>query len=82
MSDKQATSDVRNPLAWRALMEIFLGQLAFTPDAFWKLSLPEVDAALVGKFGARAPRPTRDGLDAMMQRFPDQEPNIEDISRG
>ncbi|MEO0618823.1 MAG: phage tail assembly chaperone [Pseudomonadota bacterium] len=78
MSERKTELRGRDALAWRELMEIFLGQLGFTPDAFWKLSLREVDAALVGRFGARVPHPTRNGLDALMQQFPDKE----DFSHG
>ena len=54
-------------------MEIGLGVLGLAPAVFWALTPKEFDAALSGRFGARASRAplSRLELDALMQLFPD-----------
>jgi uncharacterized phage protein (TIGR02216 family) len=54
---------------WASVIRFGLGHLRLTPDAFWRLSLPEL-TALIG--GAGAPQTaTRRGLEALMAQFPD-----------
>ncbi|AKI01213.1 phage conserved hypothetical protein [Hoeflea sp. IMCC20628] len=54
---------------WASVIRFGLGHLRLTPDAFWRLSLPEL-TALIG--GADAPHTaTRRGLEALMAQFPD-----------
>jgi uncharacterized phage protein (TIGR02216 family) len=49
-----------------------LGVLGLSPDAFWRMTVKELEAALRGRFGpALGAPPTRGDLAAMMQRFPD-----------
>lgn len=54
-------------------MAIGFGLLGLEPRAFWSLTLPELDAAVRGRFGAaRAERPpSRREIDQLTQRFPD-----------
>ena len=50
-----------------------LGHLGLTPDAFWRLTLRELDAALRGHYGlgpATAPL-SRTSLTSLMLDFPD-----------
>ncbi len=50
-----------------------LGQLKLTPDAFWALTLRELNAALRGRVGltvSSAP-PTRHEMQDLMRSFPD-----------
>ncbi|WP_072392077.1 phage tail assembly chaperone [Hyphomicrobium sp. CS1GBMeth3] len=54
-------------------MAIGFGVLGLEPRAFWSLTLPELDAAVRGRFGGvHAERPpSRRELDALRARFPD-----------
>ncbi|MCW2307890.1 putative phage protein (TIGR02216 family) [Rhodobium gokarnense] len=65
-------------------MRAGLGRLKLAPDAFWRLTLPELAAALEGAFGT-APEglapPGRARLQRLMTLFPDtpaQEPAPKD----
>ena len=54
---------------WASVIGFGLGHLRLTPDAFWRLGLPELHALL----GA-SPRPatsTRQELEELMALFPD-----------
>ncbi|MCB1491907.1 MAG: phage tail assembly chaperone [Rhodobiaceae bacterium] len=53
-------------------MALGLGVLRLSPEAFWAMTPRELEAALGGATG-RAFRavPSRQDLDALMQRFPD-----------
>lgn len=57
-------------------MALGLGALGLSPHVFWMLTLPELNAAIAGRFG-KAPdmtdAPSRLDLDDMMRRFPDVE---------
>ncbi|MEP3438531.1 MAG: rcc01693 family protein [Hoeflea sp.] len=54
---------------WASVIRFGLSRLRLTPEAFWRLSLPELNA-LIGADDAPA-MATRQGLEALMQRFPD-----------
>jgi uncharacterized phage protein (TIGR02216 family) len=59
-----------NETWWRAVMHDCLGKRGIAPDAFWKMSLPELDAVLVpGAVGSSVPG--RSQLVELMDRFPD-----------
>jgi uncharacterized phage protein (TIGR02216 family) len=55
-------------------MEIGLGVLGLTPLAFWSLTPRELQAALRGRLGLVGENLafSRNDLDALMQRFPDE----------
>jgi uncharacterized phage protein (TIGR02216 family) len=55
-------------------MQIGLGVLGLTPIAFWSLTPRELQAALRGRLGFVAENLafSRNDLDALMQRFPDE----------
>ena len=54
---------------WASVIRFGLGHLRLAPDAFWRLSLPELNA-LIG--ATEAPLfATRHGLQALMAQFPD-----------
>lgn len=54
---------------WASVLCFGLGHLRLSPEVFWRLSLPELNA-LTG--AADAPSlTTRHGLHALMARFPD-----------
>lgn len=54
-------------------MAFGLGILRLAPDAFWRLSPRELEAALIGHFGpsAGAACLDREVLHALMQSYPD-----------
>tara|TARA_R110002012_G_scaffold57941_11_gene150045 strand:+ start:59920 stop:60162 length:243 start_codon:yes stop_codon:yes gene_type:complete len=54
---------------WAAALRFGLGHLRLTPDAFWRLSLPEL-RALIGTSEMPATS-TRQGLEELMALFPD-----------
>ena len=54
---------------WASVIRFGLGHLRLSPDAFWRLSLPEL-TALIGAPYAPA-MATRHGLEALMALFPD-----------
>ena len=57
---------------WTRAMEIGFGHLRLSPDAFWRMTLPELAAAARALgFGADAGGITRAELQALMQTFPD-----------
>ena len=60
-------------LPWPALMAARLGKLKLSPEMFWNMTLPELDAALRGAFGPGIGHdaPERVDLRALMSRFPD-----------
>jgi uncharacterized phage protein (TIGR02216 family) len=60
---------------WASVLRFGLGHLRLTPDAFWRLSLPEL-TALTGGTDA-PPIATRQGLEALMALFPDAGHNKE-----
>lgn len=55
-------------------MAIGLGVLGYDPKTFWSLTPSELDAALIGRFGARAfgAALTQSDLGRLMQQFPDK----------
>lgn len=54
---------------WASVLRFGLGHLRLTPDAFWRLSLPEL-RALTGTTEMQATS-TRHGLEQLMAQFPD-----------
>jgi len=53
-------------------MEAGLGTLRLAPSVFWTMTPRELEAALRGAFGARAPRPmSRTDFAALMALYPD-----------
>lgn len=54
---------------WASVLRFGLGHLRLTPDAFWRLSLPELKALLAtNEMPATS---TRQGLEELMALFPD-----------
>ena len=63
------TEPERTFFPWASVLRFGLGHLRLIPDAFWRLSLPEL-IALTG--GTELPATaTRQGLEALMALFPD-----------
>ncbi|MEL6289402.1 MAG: phage tail assembly chaperone [Pseudomonadota bacterium] len=62
-------------LPWPRLMELGFGVLGLSSDAFWSMTLPELDAALAGKLGRSVGAPRRGDLAALMRQFPDAADN-------
>lgn len=59
----------RTLFPWASVIRFGLGHLRLPPDAFWRLSLPEL-AALMD--AGQTPQPaTRRDLQALMALFPD-----------
>lgn len=54
-------------------MAIGFGVLRLEPRAFWSMTLPELDAAVRGRFGAAGAErpPSRREFESLTQRFPD-----------
>ncbi|MCJ8240274.1 rcc01693 family protein [Peteryoungia algae] len=57
------------PFPWDAAMTLGLSRLRLSPEAFWRLSLPEL-SAMAGAFGQPAGL-SRGDVAALMRRFPD-----------
>ena len=53
------------------MIGVALGVLRLSPDAFWRMTLKELEAAIAGRFGPRAPPLARADLEALIQQFPD-----------
>lgn len=62
------------PFPWSAVLHFGLGLLRLSPEVFWALSLREL-AALGGAMRV-IPALDRDGLSALMRRWPDQEKQV------
>ena len=61
-------------LPFHQLMAAGMGALGWTPDAFWRATPDELDAALEGRFGRRRRTPVaRAEFEALKARFPDQD---------
>jgi uncharacterized phage protein (TIGR02216 family) len=62
---------VSEPLAWDAVMGFGFGVLRLSPDAFWRMTLRELAAAVRVVMPDGLDRFGRDGLRALMRRYPD-----------
>ena len=59
-------------MPWAELMMVGLGMLRVAPRDFWAMTLPEIEAASRGLFGAGLVAPlARTDLADLMARFPD-----------
>jgi uncharacterized phage protein (TIGR02216 family) len=59
-------------------MEAGLGTLRLAPTVFWAMTPRELEAALRGAYGLRAPRPlSREDLAALMALYPDNQGRID-----
>jgi uncharacterized phage protein (TIGR02216 family) len=56
-------------IAWARLMQVGLGRMGLTPAVFWDLTPAEF--MLMAGFGEAGGAMGRDGLDALLARFPD-----------
>ncbi|MCY0094445.1 rcc01693 family protein [Hoeflea ulvae] len=54
---------------WASVIRFGLSHLRLPPDAFWRLSLPELSALVAGTGAPQTA--TRRGLEALMAQFPD-----------
>lgn len=66
--------DKVEPLPWAQIMAFGFGQLGLSPNAFWSMSLREMNAAIrwhLPHLGS-APVMNRAGLADLMKLFPDQ----------
>ena len=57
---------------WEGAMRFGLGVLRLSPESFWRMSPRELAAAFAAFRPSVGPAPGRAGLEAMMQRFPDE----------
>lgn len=70
---KQSLDDHNETLPWPDLMALGLGELALSPEAFWAMTLPELRAALIGKYGIGPSMSiSQNTFDHLLQTFPDQ----------
>ncbi|MGB7431457.1 MAG: phage tail assembly chaperone [Ahrensia sp.] len=66
--------DKAEPLPWSQIMAFGFGRLGLSPDAFWSMSLREMNAAIrwhLPHLGS-TPGMNRTGLADLMKQFPDQ----------
>ena len=59
------------PVPWREAMQLGFGMLHLSSKEFWGLTPRELSAAFEALHGARPSAPDRNGLNRMMERFPD-----------
>lgn len=59
------------PFPWADAMRFGLGVLRLPPEAFWKMSPRELASAWSAVVGDRAGPLDRQGLETLMERFPD-----------
>ncbi|MDP2802100.1 MAG: phage tail assembly chaperone [Phreatobacter sp.] len=52
-------------------MRLALGQLGWSPDAFWRATPRELAAAIEGRFGRTGGAADRSALDRLMAAYPD-----------
>ncbi len=59
------------PFPWRRIIGFGLGTLRLAPDAFWRMTPRELAAAMEALHGPALRPLGRDGLAALMARYPD-----------
>jgi phage conserved hypothetical protein len=59
------------PFPWRDAMRFGLGVLRLPPEAFWKMTPRELASAWGALMGDRTRPMDRQGLETLMERFPD-----------
>ena len=65
----------RKLFPWASVIRFGLGHLRLTPDAFWRLSLPELEAML--GTDALPEMSTRQELEALMALYPDTSASLD-----
>jgi uncharacterized phage protein (TIGR02216 family) len=60
------------PFPWAQAMQFGFGVLKLSPDAFWRMTPRELAEAITAVRGPVAAPLDRDGLNALMRRFPDR----------
>jgi uncharacterized phage protein (TIGR02216 family) len=60
------------PFPWQQAMQFGFGVLRLSPDAFWRMTPRELAHAIAAVRGGVVPPLDRDGLNALMRRFPDR----------
>ncbi|WP_142591667.1 rcc01693 family protein [Pseudorhizobium endolithicum] len=66
-ADRKAGAE---PFPWETVMHVGLCLLRLPPEVFWRLT-PAEFSAMAGGMRPRSPEIRRDGLEALMRRFPD-----------
>ncbi|MEM8749417.1 MAG: phage tail assembly chaperone [Pseudomonadota bacterium] len=61
---------------WDEMMTFGFGVLKLSSNAFWALSLRELNAALKAHMPGHTDRPSAAALQALMRRFPDISPEL------
>ena len=56
---------------WKAAMQLGFGVMRLGPKEFWGLTPRELAAAFAAQGGRRSTSPSRDGLNGLMERYPD-----------
>jgi uncharacterized phage protein (TIGR02216 family) len=59
------------PFPWDTAMQVGLGVLRLSPDAFWRMTPRELAAAITALHGPAVPAIGRARLLEMMRQFPD-----------
>lgn len=62
----------RSAFPWAEAMAFGFGVLKLSPEAFWRMTPRELAAAIAARRGAVTAPLDRGGLNALMQRFPDE----------
>lgn len=60
-----------NPFPWKQAIGFGLGVLKLPPEQFWRMTPRELAYAIEAATGRSAPL-ARDGLSALMKRYPDE----------
>ena len=65
-------------IPWKSLLQFGLGYLKLSPDAFWNLTLRELDAAIEWSFPKQHDRkvPTTTSLETLIKTYPDNQTEI------
>ncbi|MEL6751343.1 MAG: rcc01693 family protein [Pseudomonadota bacterium] len=65
------------PFPWADVMRFGLGTLRLSPAEFWKLTVPELQAAASALVPSANAPTERAGLEAMLRAFPDNQSDQE-----
>lgn len=61
------------PFPWASAMQFAFGHLRLSPEAFWSMTMHELNSAMKHQFGDATTSLTRAKLDQLINQHPDKE---------